>query len=176
MYTIVITTKNSSSEEYNTIVENWFAGNVKKVSVEPTIKLWGQPGNNMVKVAESDSFRVVLPQVVNSSFLVRDKSEYVLDLLCTIADRFMVAKDDLFFVVHSSDLFNDYRGGYGIVPICNLECSAATRQKVVDHIAEGHIFQFHHETNPVKILLIDKQLDEGQDITVLGQALMRLFK
>lgn len=198
MKTIVITTKNPNVE-YKKIVQNWFDQNycdqnkesIEEVEVESTIDIdtssYQSSYNNLI-VRQDTNFRIVLPEAVNPNQKQQQKAEYVLDLLCIIADMFYVNKEDLYLFVHSRDLFNleDSRSGYGIVYNDSLSCSTSMLRRIEQRIEDGHIFQFHHDDNNVKHLLVDKylmegktlvdkSLKEGETISELGKALLFLF-
>lgn len=175
MYTIVITTK---KQKYLTIVQNWFPNSVLK-EVESTIEYLGceQSHFNLLRVVEEGDYRLVLPEVVSQDLLQEQKSEYILDLLCVIADTFQVDKNNYYGVVHSRDLFSleDNRSGYGRVSLQSLSCADDLRVRVANHFVDRNIHQFHHESNPIASLLLYQSLNIGHNHAYLGSRLKALF-
>lgn len=179
MKTFVITTKNPK-EEYQKIKRNWFDPSLASTSetndVESTIDIdssYDQSFFNRIERRQDGEYQFILPEVVDPLLPSRKKSEYILDLLCVIAETYEIDKNDLFFIAHSRDLFplDDARSGYGIVFNKALDCSSHIRQRVCQCIADGHIFQFHHTTNEVANLLLRKSPEDNSRISALGEAL-----
>ena len=172
MKTLVITTKNPE-KEYMSISENWFK-QFNKYSVESEVSLAEEEQSiyNNLKVLESNEYRIILPEVAYNVFDFH-KADYVLDLMCSIAKAFNVKKQDIFCFIHSRDLFNDgdSRGGYGIVFNQSLSCSDDVKTRVDNNIAE-----FHHDKNQVADLLLYSHLLDGEDISILGNALYEIIK
>lgn len=184
MKTFVITTKNPKVE-YEKIVNNWFnpslATQKERIEIESTIEidpLSDQSVYNNLEFRQDGDYQFFLPEVVDPNLSSRHRSEYVLDLLCVISDAFNIKKEDLYLIAHSRDLFSleDARSGYGLVFNKSLNCSNEMRLRVSQSIEDGHIFQFHHNSNEVANLLLYLSPKKGETLSTLGDALYNIVK
>lgn len=182
MKTFVITTKNPKIE-YEKIVNNWFnpslATKKETIEIESTIEIdtsSDQSIYNNLEFRQDGDYQFFLPEVVDPNLSSRYRSEYVLDLLCVIADLYNIEKADLYLIAHSCDLFSleDARSGYGLVFNKSLNCSSEMRLRVNQSIEDGHIFQFHHNSNEVANLLLYLNPKKGDTLSTLGDALYNI--
>ena len=168
---IFITTK-ESEDCYNIISENWFEKNeLVNVKTNISIDTSKQAAINIVKVASSDDFCAFLPECVNPGFVENIKSDYVLDLACSLAEQYKIERENFYLIIHAGDFFSlgDSRRITGRVSIDDIPCSTEIRNKVLEHILSEHIYCFRHDENAVKTLLIDEY---GDNISVLASTLI----
>lgn len=124
MKTFIITTKNPTLE-YRMILDNWFdfslATKIETIEIMSTIEIepvLDQSIYNNIEFRQDGDYQFFLPEVVDSDMKSAQRTEYILDLLCIIADKFNVEKDGTYIIAHSRDLFSLEDGsGYGLSSI-----------------------------------------------------------
>lgn len=174
MKTIIITTK-MSENCYNRIRENWFE-NCKsyKVKTDASLARYDLQSNiNILRVIETEDFRVCLPTCVNPELGLDDRIEYVLSLVCTIAKYFDVPKDELFILFHSGDLFDIQDAMRKTGPLLfNRIYATPNRLKQLGNIVEEeHLYQFRHDSSISNLLLYS----EDKDASYLCQTIIEIM-
>ena len=175
MKTIIITTK-EAEECYQTISDNWFDNctrftvRVNSVKMDPRL----QSEFNIVRVKESEDYRLCLPQCVNPLLPQEQKRDYVLSLACAIAKYFNVEKSELYLMFHSGDLFSldDSRRRTGLLSVSDISCSPEVLSVFNMYTQGGHVYQFRHDENDVSELL----LENDGDIAEIGQKMIVFFE